>query len=355
MNQRERFFRTVRHEPHDRPLFYAKFTPDAEARLMAHEGLADRSEIRAHFGMFDPAPAYLRPTGPAAPRDLSPWYEGVDRPEGSWFNRLGVLCIPTGHFHFHREVAPLRNAQSVADLEAFPFWDLSDHTDEAMERDVRAAREAGRVSFCALGDIYEAAWQMRGYEDFLADMILAPEMCEYLLDRMTAMWIDLARKAARAGVDLLTSGDDVASQQTLMFPIDMWRHFIKSRWEKVYAAAREEKPDIQVKYHSDGNIGAIVPELIDIGVTILNPVQPECMDVDRLKREYGRHLVFDGTIGTQTTLPFGTPAEVRSVVRERWRTVGADGALILAPTHVVEPEVPLENLLAFLEACRDPG
>ena len=91
----------------------------------------------------------------------------------------------------------------------------------------------------------------------------------------------------------------------------------------------------------------------DIGVTILNPVQPECMDLAFLEREYGHRLVFDGTIGTQTTLPFGTPAEIRETVRLRKRTLGQNGGLVLAPTHIVEPEVPLDNVLAFLDACRE--
>ncbi|HEX2999468.1 MAG TPA: uroporphyrinogen decarboxylase family protein, partial [Armatimonadota bacterium] len=114
---------------------------------------------------------------------------------------------------------------------------------------------------------------------------------------------------------------------------------------------RSINPDIKVWYHSDGNIGAIVPELIEIGVDILNPVQPECLNLSFLKKEYGRNLVFDGTIGTQTTLPFGTPEEVRRVVGERMELLGGDGALMLSPTHVLEPEVPLENIRAFVEAA----
>jgi uroporphyrinogen decarboxylase len=116
---------------------------------------------------------------------------------------------------------------------------------------------------------------------------------------------------------------------------------------------RSINPDIQIWYHSDGNITDIIPELIDIGVTILNPLQPECLDIHKLKQEYGKHLVFDGTVGTQTTMPFGTPDEVRRVIRERKEKLGQDGALILSPTHVLEPEVPIENILAFVEACRE--
>jgi uroporphyrinogen decarboxylase len=137
---------------------------------------------------------------------------------------------------------------------------------------------------------------------------------------------------------------------SLMFSPPNWRRLMKSRWEKVYAAARKIKPDIEIWYHSDGNIELIVPELVEIGVTILNPVQPECMDPVKVKKLWGTHVVLDGTIGTQSTMPWGTPDEVTKVVRERIRTLGKDGALILAPTHVLEPEVPLANIYAFVEA-----
>jgi uroporphyrinogen decarboxylase len=110
-----------------------------------------------------------------------------------------------------------------------------------------------------------------------------------------------------------------------------------------------------VWYHSDGNIAEIIPELIEIGVDVLNPVQPECVDVLEVKRRYGDRLVLDGTIGTQTVMPFGTPEDVRACVRGRVETLAGDGALILAPTHTLEPEVPTENVLAFAEACREYG
>jgi uroporphyrinogen decarboxylase len=132
----------------------------------------------------------------------------------------------------------------------------------------------------------------------------------------------------------------------------MWREFMKKRWARVYEAARRIKPDIQIWYHSDGNIEPIIPELIDIGVTILNPVQPECVDLARVKKRFGDRLVLDGTIGTQTTMPFGTPDDVRSVIAERKRELGSDGALIISPTHVLEPEVPIDNVMAFVEAAR---
>jgi len=102
-------------------------------------------------------------------------------------------------------------------------------------------------------------------------------------------------------------------------------------------------------------IEPIIPDLIEIGVTILNPVQPECMDPVKLKEQYGDRLAFDGTMGIQTTMPFGTPEEVDRETKRMIETVGKGGGLIIAPTHVLEPEVPIENIKAFLEAVDKYG
>ena len=114
------------------------------------------------------------------------------------------------------------------------------------------------------------------------------------------------------------------------------------------------KPDMLTWFHSDGNIEAIIPDLIEIGLDILNPVQPECMDPAEIKRKYGDRLAFWGAMGTQSTMPWGTVDEVRRVVKERIETMGPEG-LLLAPTHVLEPEVPWENIEAFVDAVEEFG
>jgi uroporphyrinogen decarboxylase len=129
---------------------------------------------------------------------------------------------------------------------------------------------------------------------------------------------------------------------------------MKPRWAKVIAAAKEIKPVIQVWYHSDGNIFAILGDLIEIGITILNPVQPECMNPLEVRRFCGKRLAFDGCLGTQSTMPFGSSDDVRRTVRELVDGLDAwDGGLMLSPTHILEPEVPLENIQAFFDACAD--
>ena len=200
--------------------------------------------------------------------------------------------------------------------------------------------------------MYENSWQIRGYEPFLMDLLVQREWAELLLNRFRENNERTATAAARAGYDCLSLGDDVASQNALMFQPALWREVMKPRWASVIAAARAIKPDIHVWYHSDGNISEIIDDLVEIGITILNPVQPECMNPLDIRKRCGKQLAFDGCVGTQSTFPFGTPAEVRRNVRELVEALdGKNGGLLLSPTHVLEPEVPPENIIAFFEEC----
>lgn len=354
---RERFHQTVNHQSHPDLLYHAGFTPDIHRRVCEHVGVSP-GELPDHFGLFVPAGVGNRSGENSSLEerpDLAGYYEGERVPEGSFLDSFGVLHVPGSSYHFTHRVSPLRNVDTLAGIEAFPYYQPPIPDDETMRAAVADARARGKVTLCSIGHIYETSWQIRGYEEFLMDMATEPELADYILETITLNNIARAEAAARAGVDYIRTGDDVANQNTLMFRKDMWWRFIGSRWARVYEAARRIKPDIHVWYHSDGNIMEIIPNLIDIGVTILNPVQPECMDIHEIKRLYGDKLVLDGTIGTQSTMPFGTPEDVRRTVRSRAEDLGRDGALILSPTHVLEPEVPVDNVLAFFEACRALG
>jgi uroporphyrinogen decarboxylase len=185
------------------------------------------------------------------------------------------------------------------------------------------------------------------------DFVLNPAVPEAVLERITEDNCFHARRLAEAGVDMLRTGDDVGMQDRLMMHPDLWRKFLKPRLAREIAAAREVQPDLPVWYHSDGDISLIIDDLIEVGVTVLNPVQPECLDVVALQREYGDRLAFWGTIGTQTVMPWGTPDDVRRTVREMIELFGP--GLVIAPTHVLEPEVPWENVLALFEAVEEYG
>jgi uroporphyrinogen decarboxylase len=350
--QRELFQMTVNHQKHQEYLFYADFSPGLREKLESLHMIQKEGSVRDQLHMFHNVHAKAVASEQLPPGDFREYYQGMDIPAGATINAYGILLVPGSAHHFKRTISPLRHAERLDEVEKFPFVGPSVFHIDKMKDNVRDIHRAGKVASCGLGHMYEDAWQVRGYEPFLMDMMENPDICAYILDRFMERNMATAEAASAAGVDMVSSADDVANQRAMMFPPDLWRKFLKERWAKIYARVREKDPKVQIWYHSDGNITDILDDLVEIGVTILNPLQPECMDLREIKRRYGSRLVFDGTIGTQTTMPYGTPQEVAETVKERVRTLGEDGALILSPTHLLEPDVPVENVLAYLQACR---
>jgi uroporphyrinogen decarboxylase len=199
--------------------------------------------------------------------------------------------------------------------------------------------------------IFEIAWDLRGFDRLLLDFAENNPIAAALIEKITDIRVFQALKLIRSGVDILRLGDDVGMQTGMIISVEMWRKWLKPGLKKVIEKSKSINEDVLIFYHSDGSIEPIIPELIDIGIDILNPVQPECMDPVKLKKEYGSSLSFWGTIGTQRLMPFGSSENVKDEIKRMKETVGKGGGLLLAPTHILEPEVPWKNILAFFEAA----
>jgi uroporphyrinogen decarboxylase len=176
-----------------------------------------------------------------------------------------------------------------------------------------------------------------------------------LLDWFTCRAMKAVREYVRAGCDIVWLGDDVGTQRGMMMSPVFWREHLKPRLRKVVQAAREEgSHHFWVAYHSDGDIRPIIDDLIEIGVQVLNPVQPECMPLDEIVERHRERLAFWGMIGTQTTMPFGTEEDVHCAIANL-RTLAQDGVrIVVAPTHAIEPDVPWENLEALIQEAKVP-
>ena len=160
-------------------------------------------------------------------------------------------------------------------------------------------------------------------EDLMMDLVGAPEVAHYFFERTAAFQQHAAAEFARAGVDIIITGDDIAGQHGLLMSLETWRDVSEAAPGRHRAGGEGGQPGTFVFYHSDGNVEPAMPELIEAGIDILNPVQPECMDPAAIKRKYGDRLSFWGTVSVQRTMPFGTPDEVRAEVRARIRDVGS--------------------------------
>jgi len=347
MTSRERVLTAMRRQQPDRVPRYISFVAQKEREVMARLGLTDMLP----FTRIDIWRVVVLPTREKL--DYSRYYTRAGVEWDGWGR--GRLWDAEGHYAEY--LYPLENAETVADLDAYPWPDeLAPYRFEGLEERVADAHRRGYAVVGVLGDtVYEMAWQLRGVERLFDDMINNAEMAVALLDRITEYRAAHARALARAGADIILSGDDIAMQHGLMIGRPMLNEWLFPRLKQVYDAGREENPDLLVWFHSDGKVDEVIPDLIDIGVDILNPVQPECVDHRWIKETYGDRLSFTGGIGVQSVMPHGTPAQVREHVREVIQTLGAGGGLLIAPAHVIETDTPIENVLAMVEAIDEYG
>ncbi|MDR3336451.1 MAG: hypothetical protein LBT16_04535 [Treponema sp.] len=368
MTNRENFLRALRRDNPKWVPFDITLCPFHEENLRkklgAHASGAAASNVTAagsvdskvHFGVPF---RYVEPLPTKENIDYSKYYNNlpVNARPLSWNPDWGVYSIPGSVAHFEEMLHPMAAFSAVSEIEEYPFPDYDQsYRWESLGLTVRAlhTNDLASVAFMQM-TIFEIAWYLRGMDNFLIDMVEDRDFAETLLDKITGIRLGMAEKYAAAGVDVLMLGDDVSTQLAMMMSPPLWRDLLKGRMANIIQKAKETKPDILIFYHGDGDLQAIIPDLIEIGVDILNPVQPECMEAVALKKQYGDKLSFWGTIGTQTTMPFGTPGDVKSLVKRMIVNVGKGGGLVLSPTHTIEPDVPWENIEAFVSAVKEHG
>ncbi len=356
MTSQERVITAMRRRQPDRPPFDLSFGI-ATAQLETIRARTGADDPWDYFGadtrMIWPGPTRLT-------TDFSAYLGPL--PAGSSIDEWGIAHVPTAstegaHAHLEGFRYPMAHLEAVSDAAEYPLPDVdAAYRYESVREEVDALHHRGIAAMAMLEcTIFERAWYLRSMERLLLDFTDRSTFATTLLDRITERRVGQARHYAASGADVICYGDDVGTQRGLLMSAAMWRTWLKPRLARTIAAARDVRRDVLVFYHSDGDITPIIPDLVEIGVDILNPVQPECMDAAALKRAFGDRLSFWGTIGTQSTLPFGSPDDVRREVRARIETVGVGGGLFLAPTHVIEPEVPFENIVAFIEAVKGEG
>jgi uroporphyrinogen decarboxylase len=200
--------------------------------------------------------------------------------------------------------------------------------------------------------IFETAWALRGYEQLMVDMAADPDKANQVLDLPYHYHLAVTQHLVKLGVDMVWLGDDVGGQNSMLMSPKMWRTYLKPRMAELIASLLMINPQIKIAYHTDGVVYPIIPELIEIGIDVLNPIQPMAMDPEKLKDTYGDRLCFWGSMDIQQTLPFGTPEDVKQEVITRLKTIGRGGGLLIGPTHNLQLDTPLENFWAMVETIQ---
>jgi uroporphyrinogen decarboxylase len=201
--------------------------------------------------------------------------------------------------------------------------------------------------------VFEMYWRLRGMEDSLTDIAANPRLTDEMFRRCADFAIRLGESAcARFPLDWYWTGDDISGQRSMMFSPASWRDLVKPHLARVFTVGKSR--GLPVAYHCCGALRPIIPDLIEIGMNVLNPIQANCpgMDALELKREFGRDIAFMGGVDTQELLPHASAAEVRRATQRLIDGMTADGGgYILAASHTISPETPLENIFAMYEVA----
>jgi uroporphyrinogen decarboxylase len=282
------------------------------------------------------------------------YYDTAQIPQNAFFDPWGICNVPwETDPTFEYFINPLKNIKTLRDIENYPCPKIDEKSLELVGREVREIRDSGRMSSSYSGSLYEWCWNLRGQEEFMTDLYDHPEYVEALTEKVSEFTKILALATVRAGADVLAFYDDAGMQTALQISPVHWRKYIKPGWKKIWEAVKRENSESIIFLHSCGCIEEIIPDLIEIGLDVLHPIQPETMDVYKICEKFGGDIAFWGTVSSQRTIPFGSRQEISDEIKARVEKIGKKGGFVLSPANIMGPEVPFDNISAFAEAAEE--
>jgi len=352
MNSRERCIRAIEFEEIDRVPTVFRARPEVVSMLEEHLNAKGFDDICSKLDVdvrFAPGIAL---TGGYIP-------EGVEIKEGPYEaaytigndgeyelrkDRWGIISRWSSKTYTYQYVDHPLRTMVLSDYK----WP---EVDEESFENVKKYRNRNE-DYCVYGGVihlFEIAWQLTGFNELMVMMKRNESETERILDRLNEIRLKQAELLLEADVDVIVDGDDVGAQNTMIISPVLWRRFLKPRYKLLSDLIHSKGK--YFFFHSDGWIEPILQDLIEIGVDILNPVQPETMDPARIRELCRNRMAFEGTLSIQRTLPFGSVEDVRKEVGKRIRELESTG-LILGPSHSLQPDTPLENIIAIYDAVK---
>ena len=332
MTPRERVIAQISHEETDHIPYVLGFEGDVAERLDEHYGGAGWRDLLDSAIRHVPTPNLV-----------------VDETAEDYSTDPYGTVWRVNRRPFHQEEPALQEPS----LEGFEFPDLDLRFDADWKAEALRAIEEQRDHFTVIGfgfGLFERTWALRGFAEALMDAAGDPDFYDELAERVTVHQLEIIERLLELPVDGVMFSDDWGYQQGVILGPARWRRFMKGRLARQYA--RVHQAGKFVLTHCCGSIVDILPDLIEIGLDVYQSVQPEARDSNpyALKREFGDRITFWGGLGSQSTIPFGTPATIRAEVDRLCREMGRGGGYILAPAKALQPETPTENAAAVVEA-----
>ena len=347
MTSKERVRRAVNHEATDRVPVDYYVRDDVSLTFQNYLGLPDLESVYKKLGIDirkftvgETVPAFLERSGG---KPL------IYYPDGSYENVWGVRQKPSEDGRYYEMVGgPFFETE---DLDSFP-WPSMDSIDsiETIKNKIAPFKDEYSI-WGSLNNPFKCCWHMRGLENYLMDTIADEDFAMALWDKTAEYETEKGIRLIKAGADALMVTGDIAMQDRMLVSLPAWRKNEKPRLAKMLSTWKELKPDLMLYFHTDGDMEEVLLDLVEAGFNIINPVQPECMDVEYIKKKYGKICTLHGTISLQKTLPFGTVEDVRNETLHRVSLGKEDGGIIIAPSNHVQADTPMENLLEIYRAA----
>jgi uroporphyrinogen decarboxylase len=361
MNSQERVLAAIAHQKPDKvPVDYWA-VPEVTEILLKKFGIEKENDL---LNRLEVDIRYVKPSYTGS--------EFKEQPDGSLHRKLsdGTLVdiwgvrrkkVNWGRGSYLEVIeSPLRDADNVKQIEnyAWPKVEAFDYRSISRQcsryKDLAIILTGDRLTTRA--SVFKLAMYLRGMDKFLMDLVLNPNLVEALVAKLLKFHLEHNRRIFQASateIDIFMLGDDFGSENGLLLSPSIFRRFFKPALRCLINLAK--KFNLKTMLHCCGGVRELIPDFIEMGLDILNPIQipAEGMDPEDLKREFGKDICFHGSIDVQKELPFRTPDEIRKIVRSRIEILGKNGGFILAPSHNLQPDISVDNVIAMYEAERE--
>jgi len=359
MNAKERVMTSISHCEPDRVPWDYWAASEVTERLLKHFGFKDKEQLLRYFDVdlrYVPGPSYVG-------QEFQTYDDGTIA--DLWGVRRRTMTVKQGSYRWtykHVVASPLEPMKTVEEIENYAHWPSPDWWDYSKIKsdceqyaDFAVVNAGDRLDRTAQ---FKPMMYLRGMEQAYVDLIANPKIAEAIIAHIREYFLEYNRRvfeAANGKIDIFMMGDDFGTQNGLMVDIRTWRRFFRDGFRAYIDLAH--RYGMKVMHHTCGCVIDLVPEFIDAGLDILQSLQPRAagMDLEKLKREYGKYIAFHGSIDIQETLPYGTIENIREMVKQRMEVGKPGGGFIISTAHNIQPDTPTENILALFEAYKEFG
>ncbi|MCL4385737.1 MAG: hypothetical protein M1479_04360 [Actinobacteria bacterium] len=345
MNSKERVQIAINHNEPDRVPIQAHFTPECAKLLTEKFDLRDY-DLEIFLGNDILCIPFGMVTGYYREEEIYKTEWGITWKRFPYFTKYGI--------GYYTEIIDFPLADD-SNFDSFKTPDVSKVDYSIANKVINNFGKNFSICCDLQCSLFEGYKYLRGLSKAFEDLLLEPERVSMIIDRLIEYHSVIGLKLIDMGADIIWLGDDLGGQNTMLMSPEIFRKVLKPKMAKIINIFKRRNKDIKIAFHTDGYVIPIIDDLIEVGVDILNPIQPESMNPYEIKKRWNKNLCLWGSISVQSTFPFGTKKEIIENIKERLKFIGPGGGFIIGPTHNIQIDTPLENILAFFNTVKNFG